>query len=178
MSSVGRSRSGVRGGWWLRAGGYTLLELIAVLAVVGLALSVVMPSVSSGLHRWRLRAAVREMTTMLKFTRTQAVATRQSLRVVLDRRRNLYWLDRPTSALDADQAQDKGIRLYALPAGVHFGLVTVGGQEKSGDQLGVLFSAYGPTTGTSVQVVGDRGIGYRIVLDQVTGQASIRRMEG
>jgi len=150
---------------------------MAVLVVVGLAGGIAMPSISTGLQGWRLRTAVREMSAMLKFTRTQAVANRQAFQLVLDRSRNLYWLDRPNAVLDADQAYDKGLRLIPLPKGVRFGEVRVAGQEASADRLGMVFSPYGTTTGNSVEVVDERGMGYRIVLDPVTGQSAIRRID-
>lgn len=154
--------------------GFTLLELMAVLVVIGLAAGIAMPSVSTGLQRWRLRAAALEMNAMLKFTRTQAVAKRQAFQLVLDRTRNLYWLDQTNAVLDAEQAHEKGIRLLALPSGVRFGAVSLGGQEIFADELGVVFSPYGTTTGSSIQVVNERGHGYQITLDQVTGLSALR----
>lgn len=149
---------------------------MAVLVVVGLAVGIAMPSISTGLQRWRLRAAVREMNAMLKFTRTEAVAKRQAFQLVLDRSRNLYWLDRSNAVLDAEQAHEKGLRLFALPTGVRFGTVMLGGQEATNSELGMVFSPYGTTTGSSVEVVDERGQGYQILLDQVTGQSVIRRI--
>jgi prepilin-type N-terminal cleavage/methylation domain-containing protein len=127
MWSVGRSKSGIRSPVGpAGTGGFTLLELIAVVAVTGVALSVAMPSISTGLHRWRMREAVREMNAMIKFARNQAVARRHSLQIVVDRSRNAFWLDRAAARRDAEQADEKGLRLYALPDGVRFGVVTVG----------------------------------------------------
>ena len=176
MSSVGRLGSADRPDRPTGSGGFTLLELMAVLVVVGLAAGIAMPSISTGLQRWRLRAAALEMHAMLKFTRTQAVAKRQAFQLVLDRSRNLYWLDRPNAVLDAEQAHEKGIRLFALPSGVRFGVVTLGGQETGANELGMVFSPYGTTTGSSVEVVDERRQGYQIVLDRVTGQSAIRRI--
>lgn len=177
MSSVGKGRSADRPGRSIGNGGFTLLELMAVLVVVGLATGIAMPSISTGLQRWRLRTAALEMNSMLKYTRTQAVAKRQAFQLVLDRSRNLYWLDRPNAVLDAEQAYEKGIRLFALPKGVRFGEVKLGGLEATDSQLGVRFSPYGTATASSVQIVDERGHGYQITLDQVTGQSVIRRID-
>ena len=178
MWLVGRSRSGIRSPVGSTGtGGFTLLELIAVVAVVGVALSVAMPSLSTGLQRWRMRVAVREMSAMIKFARNQAVARRQSLQIVVDRSRNSFWLDRATVRQDAEQAEEKGLRLYALPDGVRFGTVTVGGLEVENPQFGLLFAPNGSTRADTVQILDANGRGYRIVLDQVTGQASIQRMD-
>jgi len=178
MWSVGRSRTEIRSPLGSAGiGGFTLLELIAVVAVAGVALSVAMPSISTGLHRWRMRAAVREMGAMIKFARNQAVARRQSLQIVVDRSRNAFWLDRAAARQDAEQADQKGLRLYPLPDGVRFGAVTVGGVEVENPQFGLLFAPNGSTRADTVQILDANGRGYRIVLDQVTGQASIQRMD-
>lgn len=166
--------SASREGW---AGGFTLLELIAVLAVVGVALSLAMPSISSGLQRWRVREAVREISTMVKFARNQAVIRRQSLQVVLDRTRNMYWLDQASIIQDVDQAYERGLRVYELPDGVRFGVVSVGGRALDVERPGLVFSPYGTTSASSVHIVDERGRGYRILVDQVTGQTSIVRAE-
>lgn len=176
MWSAGNQKSAGSGHRWGGSGGFTLLELMAVVVVVGLVAAMAMPSISTGLQRWRLRTAVLEMNTMLKFTRTQAVARRQAFQLVLDRSRNVYWLDRPNAAMDAEQAEGLGRRLIALPAGVRFGSVRIGDREAASDRLTMMFFPYGTNTGGVVQVVDDRGQGYQIALDQVTGRTTIRRV--
>ena len=114
---------------------------------------------------------------MIKFARNQAVARRQSLQIVVDRSRNSFWLDRAMARQDAEQAEENGLRLYALPDGVRFGAVTVGGLEVESPQFGLLFASNGSTRADTVQIMDANGRGYRIVLDQVTGQTSIQRME-
>lgn len=157
--------------------GFTLLELVVVLAIVGMAFSLVLPAVSRSLRHWRLQGAIREVVTLLKFTRNQAVVKKEPFQVILDRSRNLYWLDRGEAPVlsDPDQADEKGIRLYALPNGVRFGEVTVDGSNRAGERVGILFFPRGSSTGGEVQILEERGRGYRIRVDPVTGQARIVR---
>lgn len=157
--------------------GFTLLELVVVLAIGGIAFSLVLPGLESGLRHWRLQGAAREVTTFLKFTRNQAVTRRAPLQVILDRSRNLYWLDKGDAPLlnDPDQAEEKGIRLYALPEGVRFGEVTVDGSNIRGKRVGILFFPRGSSTGGEVQILGERGREYRVRVDPVTGQARLVR---
>lgn len=157
--------------------GFTLLELVVVLAIVGMAFSLVLPAIGSGLRHWRLQAAAREVATLLKFTRNRSVAGKEPLQVILDRSRNLYWLDKGDAPVlnDPDQADEKGIRLYTLPDGVQFGEVTVGGYTVGGERVGIFFFPRGSSTGGEVQILDERGKGYRISVDPVTGQARIAR---
>ena len=162
--SAGRRRRGL---------GFTLLELMVVLAIVAMAMTVVLPAVSAGLRHWRLQASARELVVLFKFARNQAVAKRQPLQVVLERTRSVYWLDRVGSGAAAtlDEAEKKGIRLYALGSGVRFGDIVLDGYPANDEQVGLVFSPRGTTAEATVQLLGEGARAYRIRVDPVTGYA-------
>lgn len=155
--------------------GFTLLELVVVVTIMGVAFSLVLPALGRGLRQWRLQGAVREIVTLMKFTRNQAVSRRVPLQVILDRSRHVYWLDNADTPVlsDPHQAEEKGIRLSALPAGLRFGEATVGGLRVQDRQVGIPFFPRGGSTGGEVQVLDDRGKGYRIRVDPMTGHAGV-----
>ena len=156
------------------AGGFTLLELLLVLSIMALAAVLVMPSLGSGLGSWRLHAAVREVGTLAKFARNQSVARGQRLLLVLDRSRGLYWLDNePPTLADPDAAGQQGIRLYTLPPGVRFGDAAMGGARIEQDRVAFVFFPRGDSSGGEVRVLDERGAGYRLVIDPLTGRADI-----
>jgi general secretion pathway protein H len=159
------------------ARGWTLLEMVVVLIIIGIAFALALPPVGRGLSHWRLQGAVREVATLFKFTRNQSVARRTSLQVVLDRSRNVYWLDRADAPVDSDLAQvmKEGIRLYALPAGIRFGEVILGDEGVSEERVGMQFFPRGNSTGGEVEIRDERGRDYRIRVDPVTGSARIKR---
>lgn len=151
--------------------------MVVVLVILGVAFSLTLPSLGDGLRRWRLQGAVREVATVLKFTRNESVAGRAPLQVFLDRSRNVYWLDKPENPIlyPPDLAIERGARLYALPSGIRFGEVTAGGPDPGAERVGILFFPKGSATGAAVQILDDRGRAYRISVDPVTGQARIER---
>lgn len=171
ISLAGRSSKSVA------RSGFTLLELVVVLAIVGIAFSFVLPAIGSGLRHWHLQGAAREVATLFKFTRNQSVAKKEPLQVVLYRSRNLYWLDKGDAPglNDPDQADEKGIHLYALPDRIRFGEIIVGGYSVGGERVGILFFPRGTSTGGEVQILDERGKGYRISVDHVTGHTRIQR---
>lgn len=156
-------------------GGFTLLEIVLVLSIMALASVLVVPSIGSGLGYWRLQAAAREVGTLAKFARNQSVARGTRLQVVLDRPRRLYWLDNDPAVLaDPDTAGRHGIRLYTLPQGVRFGDATVDGARADHDRVAFVFFPRGDSTGGEVRVLDERGAGYRVAIDRLTGRVDIR----
>ncbi len=159
--------------------GFTLLELIVVLSIVAIAVSLVLPSIGSGIRHWRLRGAVREVATLLKFARNQSVVSTKPLHVILDRSRSLYWLDNADASVlaHAVRSDQRKIRLYALPDGIRFGDVAMGYFGMEPERLRIVFFPRGSSTGGEVQILDEGGRGYQIRVDSLTGRAGIVRME-
>ena len=68
------------------ARGFSLLEMILVLALVALASLLAAAALTGGFDGMRLRAAAREVAAQLRFTRAQAIATGESQRFTQDAR--------------------------------------------------------------------------------------------
>ena len=66
------------------ARGFTLLELILVLALVALASGLAAAALSGGFDGMRLRSAAKEIAAQLRFTRAQAIATGEPQRFTID----------------------------------------------------------------------------------------------
>jgi prepilin-type N-terminal cleavage/methylation domain-containing protein len=155
--------------------GFTLLELLLVLTIMAMAAVLVLPTVSGGLGHWRMQAAVREVSTLAKFARNQSVARAQRLQLVIDRPRRLYWLDNePPTLSDPDAADRHGIRLYALPPGVQFGEAAIGETPIEQERVGFVFFPRGDSSGGELRLVDERGAGYRLVFDSLTGRVDVR----
>ena len=66
------------------ARGFTLLELILVLALIAFASLLAAAALSGGFDGMRLRSAAKEVAAQLRFTRTQALATGEAQRFTID----------------------------------------------------------------------------------------------
>ena len=73
-----------------RARGFTLLEMLAVILLIGIAAAAVSVSVSQGLASARVNAASVEMAAALRATRAQAIVTGKEQVFDVDIRKNTY----------------------------------------------------------------------------------------
>ncbi len=173
-----------------REPGFTLLELIVVLFILTMAAALVGPGLSRSFGQLRLKAATRDLAALCRFARTQAIAYQGVVEVVLDRRTNTYWLRGPDwivgriSGIEnvagvEDPAQPLQVRMREarvrpLPAGVTLKSVVIGAGPLPQDERGVIaFFPQGSSTGGEIEVVDEKGRGYRIVVDPLIGRVRI-----
>jgi type II secretion system protein H len=64
--------------------GFTLIELMVVIAILGIITAIAVPNYRAYLDRVRLKTAGREMATMLQFARSQAIGSDEPWRVCFD----------------------------------------------------------------------------------------------
>lgn len=139
--------------------GFTLIELVVVLAVVAIATAFVLPSVGRSTQTLQLRTEAKRVAALLREARLQAVSQHRAARVELDRTRN-------TVSLTVGEADDPH-RTVELPAGVRV-TVAVGGDK-------LTFSSRGLTRETRWMVEGPAGRQLAINVHPVSGRVTIGR---
>ena len=77
---------------WSRARGFTLIELMVVLVIMSLLVTLIMPSVASGLRRDEVRTTRDKLCEVLDFAYMSAVTRHRPVVVNLDARRALCWV--------------------------------------------------------------------------------------
>ncbi|HET6604075.1 MAG TPA: GspH/FimT family pseudopilin [Xanthomonadaceae bacterium] len=73
-----------------RTRGFTLVEIIAVVALIALLAVVVTATIGGGLTGARVRGASKDLVAALRYTRGQAIVTRQSQALVLNLEERWY----------------------------------------------------------------------------------------
>ena len=104
------------------APGYTLLELVVVLAVMAVVSSVAIVRLDSVLPKYRLRAAARNLGNSVRWWRVAALTRDEPCIIVIDTDSRQYWLE-------------AGGEIYlrrTLPDGTAFAALSVGGNESQG----------------------------------------------
>ncbi len=125
-----------------RAAGFTLLEMLAVILLVGIAAAAVSVSVSQGLASARVRAASSELAGALRATRAQAIVRGEEQHFDLDTRANSY-----------DGAKRQDVR---LPSGLRVS-ITSAKEDQPNDHTGrIRFFPDGSSTGGRITLKSGR----------------------
>src|SRR5271166_1047831 len=93
------------------AAGFTLLEMIIVLVILGLALGLVLARGPAGSRSLEVRAAATDVAQTLRGARAQAIARNETVRMVVDLTNRSYVVD--------------GGRVHMLPPGMGVSVIAV-----------------------------------------------------
>ncbi len=94
--------------------GFTLLELMVVVAVIGIMAMITAPNLVSGLPTYRIKAAVRDCTSQLRYARTLAIKDKRDVAVSFDP-------DKGVCVLDGRRFPPTGCFSDKYGSGVRFG---------------------------------------------------------
>jgi general secretion pathway protein H len=141
------------------ARGVTLLELLIVLSIMAILAAMVVPIFGGGVSTGELKGATREIAAGLRFARSEALATRQETRVLLDLEHRSFQVER-----DA--------RTHALPRQIELKLFTAQSDLVS-DKIGAIrfFPDGGSNGGRVTLAVGERK--FDVDVDWLTGRVAI-----
>jgi general secretion pathway protein H len=139
--------------------GFTLIELVVVLAILALATALVPPLLSGGRDRAEFKATVREIAAALRQTRSLAMTQDRSEALVVDVAHGvLRW------------GGSRGAR--TVPKGIRLVLLTTAGERMDGEIGDIRFFPDGSSTGGHVTLVqGERR--SDVFVDWLSGRISI-----
>jgi general secretion pathway protein H len=139
--------------------GVTLLELLIVLSIMAIVAAMVLPMFGNGVSTAELKGAARQVAAGLRLARSEALATRQETRVLLD-------LEHRTFQIERD------LRQHALPRQIDMKLFTAQ-RDLVDEKIGAIrFFPDGGSNGGRVSLaVGERK--YDVDVDWLTGRVAI-----
>lgn len=140
-----------------RQHGFTLIELVAVIVLIGIALSVVSLSFSKSLSSAKVRAASTDLVAALRYTRGQAIVKGRQAALDLDTQTNTY--------------QAPGKPLVKLPKDMRLVLLTAESEQTGATSGRIRFFPDGASTGGHISVLMGRRE-WRIDVSWLTGEVT------
>ncbi|TCI07477.1 type II secretion system protein GspH [Dyella soli] len=138
--------------------GFTLLEMLAVILLIGIAAAAVAVSVTQGLASARVRAASGELAAALRATRTQAIVHEDERSFDVDTRANTY--------------RASGGEPVRLPAGMRIGITSAKEDQVNVTTGRIRFFADGSSTGGHITLQRERRQ-WRVNVSWLTGAVSV-----
>ena len=143
----------------MTARGFTLLELLVVLVVIGLIVTVATPLIGRGVPSLEVRSAAREIAAGMRRARSDAIFANREVAFTLDTEEIRY-------AIGDDGAW------HALPEHLALEVETARSEVVDDSIAGVRFYPDGSATGGLVTVSG-KTRQYHVMLDWLTGAVTV-----
>jgi len=170
-------------------GGFTLLELIVVLIIIGVASALVVPRLVGGMGSLDVKAASGKVASSLRYARSQAVSQKVQYAAVFDLEHNRLTIMSPSEGTDEKEEDDAGSseepqcmqgKTYDLPERVLFERVSAGNEyvkeEKSEAGISrIVFYPSGGSDGGEIALANDHGRRYIVRVDIITGSVEVAR---
>jgi general secretion pathway protein H len=142
-----------------RAQGFTLLELVVVLALLTLLMSLVLPGLLRSVQKERSRVTLRDFSTVLRLARSQATTSHERVRVFLNKGSGRYWLE------DSNR--------HGVLEGMRLGEVKLVWQEPA-RQGYIAFYPDGSSSGGKIVMTDPAGRLYAMEVDVLTGKVTVK----
>ncbi len=184
------------------AGGFTLIELMIVLVIMGFMLAMVGPRVAKSLGGLSLKTTAKKVAGALRYARSKAVNTSRTYNVIFDSEKNRVIVlpsprstvsemmgsdnatddetvgDEETTEQPASKKPEQEIRIFPLPEGVTFNKISIEGATTSDQEQdeGIFQMAFFPNgTSQTVEIIlADRRERMFIIdVDFMTGVVSV-----
>ncbi|MBN1517386.1 GspH/FimT family pseudopilin [Candidatus Sumerlaeota bacterium] len=91
--------------------GMTMIEIVVVVVILGMLLAVAAPSMKHMLHRGQLRGEARNLVSLLKYARNEAVSRNQLVELHFDLREHVYRLDLMLDGIPANVREEDEMRV-------------------------------------------------------------------
>lgn len=142
-----------------RHSGFTLLELLVVLAILALLLAVIPPMLPNAIDGAQIRSTQRELISSLRYAKNTAITTSEDVSFILDVKENSFSIN------------DKK-RQLSLPANAELKLTTAKSAQLSETAGAILFYSDGSSTGGQIKLSQGEAVTY-IDVDWLTGKISL-----
>ena len=162
--------------------GFTLIELMLVCVIIGIMVGLTATRLDLLVPKYRLRAAAREVASVLKQGKARAAAQGKDVYFEVDLAQGRYWLlapfPKPEEAGDARPVESRPLEyepvfVRKLPDGVHFVDVILGDKEKfTSGRTRLRLSAFGASSHVILNLINADDVVIAVKMNGFTGLLS------
>jgi general secretion pathway protein H len=162
--------------------GFTLVELIVVLVIMGFSIALVTPSFSRFLRTVELKGAAKKVGGILRYCRSEAVNKGRIVQVLFDS--NLREVKVQAKGLteekEEQEKKDDTIpkKIYSLPDGIRIKKVDVVSAPSTSDIPFIEFYPNGGSNGGSIYLDDEDRNTFNIEVHFLTGMVKVVKVEG
>ena len=161
--------------------GFTLIELMVVIMMIGMLTTVIVPSMVSAMRRGGLASTAEQMLDMIQFAHMSAISRHQRVVLNIDSRRSLCWISTTAASLPwvEGQVESKSAPLVPLALPSEIDVVVerdFSGSARTGSTLGwetITFESDGSTDTILISMMNGQGERAEIQLFGLTGEVTL-----
>ncbi len=147
--------------------GFTLMEIMMVVAIIGLMAAMGLPSIMMALKKEGMRKAIGDFEDVCFEARKDAIINQRTVAVIIHPQDGSFGVE-GTSA-NGDTPAGVKVRSSTLPDGIKFAMVDIFHQDYAESDVARIFFYRDGTCDEAVFVVSGRGDTRKITLDYTTG---------
>ncbi len=167
--------------------GFTLIEVIAVLLITGLAIALVIPSLSRFSSAVELKATAKKVSAILRYYRSEAVNRGEVYQIVFDSDLNEVRVQPVVSEEKQEEnvqkeesekkENDLTKKVFALPKGIRIKEVTAESTQFPSDLPTIEFYSNGGSNGGEITLNSEDRQGYTIKINFLTGVVMVEKIQ-
>lgn len=189
--SVGKLYTGkdIKASWPVNGiWGFTLLELIVVLLIIGLMTALVTPRLIGSWTKMNLKSSAQKISSSLRYARSLAVSEQITYHAVFDLEKNGLFIkaekplnnqdnyltdENDSTETDNSKTEKPRSESYFLPDGVNIEKVMIGEDEIDSGEFDIAFYPAGKSSGGSIILIDEKERRLQISVDFITGIISL-----
>ncbi len=142
--------------------GFTLLEMLIVIALLGLMIALSAPSIGNSLSGLQLSTGTRRLSAILRNVRSNAIAEKKNYKVVFNPEEGSYTYQ-----------TNSGNKAVLLPAGIEIAKLVELDEDVSGNAA-IYFYPKGNSSGGRIILTNEKEQVFRIDVEAVSGRVKIK----
>ncbi len=163
----------------MRNRGFSLIEILVALVLLGLSLGLAAPSLSHLLRTVELKGAAQKLSAILRNCRSEAIHRVEVYRVLFNPQSRQIRVQGVESTRGGDEEKEASVseRTYVLPEGIQMKGDPSASASSATELPPIEFYPNGGSNGGRIFLASPDRVGYRIDVHFLTGSVTVKRLQ-